>query len=165
MHPSIPNSPDNSSIETLCFQNQALERVVNEQRRRIKDLERAAKPERKGLWGRVIGSVAVLVFVVGLTQPLLAGFQTGTDWLDTPEAYKTGYVTGVFDAFDTATQWGVGDFGWMEECIVVGDASWTYDQVKAVVEMLYADNPQTRNLTTSSILHNALAAVCTNAGE
>jgi hypothetical protein len=160
-----PSLPTNLSIEELRFQNHSLERVVEEQRERIEALERADKPVRRGLWERVFGSVAVLVLVVGMAQPLLAGFQTGNDWLDTPEAYKTGYVTGAFDAFDTATQWGVGDFGWMEECIVVGDASWTYDQVKAVLEKLYADNPQTRHLTTSSVLNNALAAVCTNAGE
>jgi hypothetical protein len=162
MQPSLQTS---LSIEELRFQNQVLERLVEEQRERIDGLECKTKPERKGLWARVFGSVAVLVFVVGLAQPLLAGFQTGNDWLDTPEAYKTGYVTGAFDAFDTATQWGVGDFGWMEDCIVVGDASWTYDQVKAVLEKLYADNPQTRHLTTTSVLHNALAVVCTNAGE
>jgi hypothetical protein len=70
-----PSLPTNSSIEDLLIQNQDLERIVGEQRERIEGLERAVvKPERKGLWTRVFGSVAVLVLVFGMAQPLLAFF-------------------------------------------------------------------------------------------
>jgi hypothetical protein len=157
MQPSIQTGPDNSSIEDLRFEKQALEKLVGEQRERIVGLERSARPERKGLWGRMFGSVAVLVLVVGLTQPLLASFHTGNDWLGQSEAQRNGYVAGAVDAFGTAADWESHNFAWMEECMITG---WTLGQTRAVLEKYFADHPEERHMAASSRLHNALVEAC-----
>lgn len=158
MQPSIQTSPDNSSIEDLRFEKQALEKLVGEQRGRIAALECSAKPERKRLWGRVFGSVAVLVLMVGLTQPLLAGaFDSGNSWLGKPEVYKIGYVAGAVDAFGMAAEWETHDFGWMAECT---EAGWTLAQVSAVLEKYLADHPEERHLIAAARLQNAIGKAC-----
>jgi len=156
-----------------------LQRLVTEQKERITGLEadkervwallenmqgKQPEPERKGLWGRVFGSVAVLVLVLGLAQPLMAEFQTGNDWLTQPELYKVGYVAGAFDAFLIADEWEKHDFGWMEECIGSGESSWTTGQMSAVLEKYYGDYPEERDFNASSNFHNALFEAC-NSGS
>lgn len=151
-----------------------LQRLVSDQKERITGLEadkeriwgllenlqgKQPEPARKGLWGRVFGSVAVLVFVVG-ASPLMAAFQSGNDWLSEPVEYQLGYVAGAVDAFETAFKVEAHAFGWMVECTGYGDGSWTVRQVRAVFEKYYADHPERRYLAASAQLHNALWDAC-----
>ena len=118
------------------------------------------KPERKGLWGRVIGSVAVLVFVVGMAQPLLAdAFDTGNKWLGSSEIYQLGYVAGAVDAFETVTLCGTHDYGWMVEC-TGGGTGWTIGQVSAVLEKYFEDHPEDRHLIAASLVAYSLREAC-----
>jgi hypothetical protein len=170
MQPSIPTGPDNSSIEDLRFEKQALEKLVGEQRERIAALESTVKPERKGLWGRVFGSLAVLVLGIGFAQPLLAEYETGNSWLSKEEnngttgrAYQLGYVAGAVDSFALVTALEKHDFDWIAECgpgQIQASGGWTLGQLRAVLEKYYADNPERRHYIAAGELYNALTEVC-----
>jgi hypothetical protein len=156
-----PSLPTNLSIEELRIQNQALKQIVVEQRERLEGLERAVKPDRKGLWGRIFGSLAVLVFVVGMAQPLMAFYQTGNSWLGMSELFRGGYVLGAYDAFQVANSWERHDFGWMDECTgTAGSGSWSASQMLAVLDKYYADHPENGNFIAASSLEVALREAC-----
>jgi len=149
-----------------------LQRLVSEQKERITGLEadkervwallenmqsKQPEPVRKGLWGRVFGSVAVLVLVVGLVQPLLAAsaFHNGTSLLGMSATYKNGYVAGAHDALQFVAVSNV-DLSWIDECL----SGWSGGQVRAVLEKYFEDHPEVRHLTAIAQFHLALVGAC-----
>ena len=160
MQPSLPTSSSNSSIEELRIQNQVLEQRVGNQREYIESLERNSRigspksPELKGLWGRVFGSVAVLVLVVGFARPITA--LDGNEYLSYGESIRLGYVMGVVDGFDLSYDMQSVDFVWVRQCLRKRTAA----QGRTVLEKYYVDHPETRHLTASASLHDALIDAC-----
>jgi len=164
--------PATASEQAQRREIELLQRLVTEQKERITGLEadkervwallenmqgKQPEPDRKGLWGRVFGSVAVLVFVMSFTQPLSAYFTPGNDFVEYSEAQKKGYVEGVIDGFQFATDQRLYDFGWVVSCLASG---WTNNQLVAVADRYFETRPEKRNVATVYALHDALEEAC-----
>jgi len=142
-------------IETLEAEKDRTWTLLEELRG--KEPEPSKEPERKGLWGRVFGSLAVMVLVGGLAQPSLG--YTGNDWLGFSEEEKVGYVVGAYDGFRTVTA-GDDTLAWMSQCI---EDKWTPDQMVAVLEKFLEENPEKRHYLASDELYLAILEACPSA--
>ena len=169
MQSSLLTSSNNSSIEDLRSKNQALERLVEDQRERIEVLERKAKPERRGLWGRVFGSMAVLVFFGVIAWPSGAGFNDGNDIytsmnLGDYDANAMGYTAGVYDGiefgFGLMTEEGsLGAreyFSKISACVT----GWRASQMHDVFMNHLVELPEDRDDPAAVLLWRALLDVC-----
>jgi len=141
-------------IETLEAEKDRTWALLEDMRGR---LEAPKEPVRKGLLRRVIGSVAVLVVLAGIS-PLRS--ESGNAWLAASDGFRNGYVVGALDAFSLADGWAPHNFKWMMDCVASEGAEWTYGQLSAVLEKYLYDHPEERHFTSAGRLHNALVDVC-----